>query len=290
MHRLNWDDLQFVLAVVEAQSVAGAARRLGVNHATVLRRVAGFEEQIGTQLFDRGPQGYTVRPDRLRLIAAAQEVAQAVTSVEQLARGIDTPLSGTVRVTSTDTICQCLMPVILSDLRRRSPQLHLSMISTNLHLNLARLEAEITVRPATVLPEGLVGESPVAMRFGVYAAPGHADAGWLGMDGPMRRSRAWAWLERQIGPGGCAASADSFLVLRELAAVGAGKALLPCFVARGDPRLQRLPADLPDDLATPVWVACHEDLANVPRLNRLRRLLCDALAENAALLAAEDGA
>src|SRR5690606_27063288 len=35
MHRENWDDLRYVLAVAEAGSVSGAARALGVNHATV---------------------------------------------------------------------------------------------------------------------------------------------------------------------------------------------------------------------------------------------------------------
>ena len=43
MHSENWDDLRFVLAVAETGTVSGAARLLGVNHATVLRRVAAFE-------------------------------------------------------------------------------------------------------------------------------------------------------------------------------------------------------------------------------------------------------
>lgn len=287
MHRSNWDDLQFVLAVVDAQSVAGAARRLGVNHATVLRRIAAFEKRVGTQVFQRSPQGYAVRPDRLRLIAAMHEVGHAMASVEQLARGLEAPLSGRVRITSTDTLCQCLLPDILLDLRHQAPDLKLSLIASNAHLDLARLEAEITLRPALELPEALTGETPVNMRFATYCAIGSEPAGWLGLDGTLRRSRPNFWLERNVGKQGMTVSADSFLVHRELAAKGIGKAVLPCFIAQSDPRLRLVQSDQPDDLMVPLWVACHEELATVPRLHRVRRLLYDALSRSEDLLAGQ---
>ena len=49
MHKLNWDDLRYVLAVADTGSVNAAAKVLGVNHATVLRRIASFEETCGDQ-------------------------------------------------------------------------------------------------------------------------------------------------------------------------------------------------------------------------------------------------
>ena len=63
MHNENWDDLRYVLAVVDSGSVLQAAKYLGVNHATVLRRVTAFEEQHGLSLFERTPQGYRLLPD-----------------------------------------------------------------------------------------------------------------------------------------------------------------------------------------------------------------------------------
>ena len=55
MAALEWDDLRYVLAVAEAGSLAGAARELRVNHSTVLRRIAAFEQQLGLRLFERLP-------------------------------------------------------------------------------------------------------------------------------------------------------------------------------------------------------------------------------------------
>lgn len=54
----DWDDICFFLAVARGGLVRAAAERLGVNHATVLRRVAGLEARLGARLFDRLHSGY----------------------------------------------------------------------------------------------------------------------------------------------------------------------------------------------------------------------------------------
>ncbi len=285
MHSSNWDDLRHVLAVVEHGSLAAAARHLGVNHATVLRRVGAFEKRMGTSVFLRTAQGYQVRPDKLRLIEAAREVGHAVHAVERLGAGQGSQLTGHVRVTSTDTICLVLLPQILSDLRASAGDLNLTLICSNLHLDFARLEAEVTVRPAEHLGEGLTGEVAGHMRFAVYAArdavgPGTA---WIGPAGPLTRSRAGRWLAERKSSHGFVATADSFLVMRELVAANVGRSLLPCLIAETDPRLQRLDG-AGCDLTVPLWVGCHVDLADVARIAALRTSLREALARRADLL------
>ncbi|MCA0872130.1 LysR family transcriptional regulator [Seohaeicola saemankumensis] len=282
MHSTNWDDMRFVLAVVDAGTVSGAARRLGVNHATVLRRIAAFEARHGAQVFERTAQGYVVRPDRLRVIEAAEEVSRAAAAVDRLMSGLDAPLTGDVRITSTDSLCQGLLPEVIGDLHKSLPELRISLICANAHLNLSRLEAQVTVRPADKLGEGLTGDLACHMGMAVYAAPEGAE-GWLGFGGTLARSRPAGWLEEQVAGGTYAAVADSFPVLRELVAAGVGRAVLPCFIADGDPRLRRL-ADLPVDRAVPVWVACHEDLIAVPRLSAVRHALLEALGARQARL------
>lgn len=275
MHNANWDDMRFVLAVVEAGTVSGAARKLGVNHATVLRRIATFEARHGTQVFDRTAQGYAVRPDRLRVIEAAREVSRAAAAVERLMSGLDAPLTGDVRITSTDSLCQFLLPEVISDLHKSLPELRISLICANAHLNLSRLEAQVTVRPAEKLGEGLTGDIAGHMGMAVYTGTDGANS-WLGFGGTLTRSRPAGWLEEQAADSGYAAVADSFPVLRELVAQGIGRAVLPCFIADGDPRLRRI-ADLPADRSVPVWVACHEDLIAVPRLSAVRHELLEAM-------------
>ena len=165
MHNANWDDLRFVLAVADNGSVSGASRELGVNHATVLRRVAAFEEAHGAEVFERTAAGYRVRPDRARMIEAARNAAQAVAAVGQLMKWAEGPRD-VVRLTSTDTLCN----TVLADLPRTMPRHEVSLLAANGHLDLSRLEADVTVRPATALPAGMSGRAVAELGFATYRA------------------------------------------------------------------------------------------------------------------------
>jgi DNA-binding transcriptional LysR family regulator len=44
---IDWDDIRYFLAVARGGSVRAAALGLGVNHATVLRRIAQLEDRLG---------------------------------------------------------------------------------------------------------------------------------------------------------------------------------------------------------------------------------------------------
>jgi len=283
MHSDNWDDMRFVLAVVEAGSVSGAARHLGVNHATVLRRVSAFETRHGTRIFERNAHGYSVRPDRLRVIEAAREVRNAVNSVEHLMSGFNAPLTGDVRITSTDSICQLVLPDILAGFRKTETGLRIALVCANSHLNLSRREAQVTVRPAARLGEGLVGEKAATMGFAVYSRQDSIDE-WLGFGGMLTRSMPAKWLAAQIAPEDSIAIADSFLVLAQMAACGAGRTVLPCFVGDREPGLTRV-GEVPTKYHVPIWVACHEEVIGVERLRAVRRHLVVALGERSAMLA-----
>jgi DNA-binding transcriptional LysR family regulator len=50
---IAWDDLRLVKAIADAQGLAGAAQRLGVNHSTVFRRLGQIEDALGVMLFER---------------------------------------------------------------------------------------------------------------------------------------------------------------------------------------------------------------------------------------------
>jgi DNA-binding transcriptional LysR family regulator len=285
MHRDNWDDLRYVLAVAEAGSVSGAARVMGVNHATVLRHISDFEARHGVQLFDKSGRGYEVLPENLRLIDAAREVETAVMAVARLIEGAQAPLHGVVRVTSTDTFCALVLPPLLARLLPRSGELRLEILSTNAHVDLGRFHADVTVRPTDRLPEDLSGSVVGRLGFGHYAAPGlPGDAPWLGLSGPLSRSKVAAWMATALDPGRISGGADSFVTLAGMAAAGLGQAILPCVAGEGRAGLERRHGLFPPT-SVDIWVASHADLAEVPRLRAARALLGEALAADAARLA-----
>ncbi|MBV1866384.1 MAG: LysR family transcriptional regulator [Marinosulfonomonas sp.] len=280
----NWDDMRFVLAVAEAGTVTAAARALGVNHATVLRRVAAFEDRYNVQIFDKTAKGYAILDGRLRIIDAAREVETAIRSVAEVIEGAQAPLSGVVRVTSTDTFCHAVLPGIVATMQKSAEGLRIELLSSNAHLDLSRLHADITVRPAASLDADLTGEVAAQLAFDVYAHPDADGDHWLGLSGAISRSVAAQWLAGAVPASAITGAGDSFVTLQELAAQGLGQAVLPCVLGDDDPRLERRRGIMPE-MPVDLWVASHSDLADVPRIRAVRGLLVTALASKADLLA-----
>jgi len=283
MERVNWDDLRFVLAVADEGSVSGAARRLGVNHATVLRRIAAYEAAVGIEVFAKTARGYSVPEAHQSLIAAAREVDRAVQAVGRMVHSARAPLLGEIRVTATDSLCQTVLPPIVADLSRSGPGVRVDLISSNQHIDLARVAADVAVRAAEELPDDLRGDRVATLGFRPFRARGTATGRWLEPGGTLARSAAGRWMAGHVDPARIAGGADSFVVLREMVAAGQGVALLPAILGANDARLEPVEGLAPR-VQTGVWVASHVDLYDVPRIRAARIALARGLAACAAEL------
>jgi DNA-binding transcriptional LysR family regulator len=279
MKQMDWDDLRYVLAVADRGSLSGAARQLGVNHATVLRRVNAFEENMGLSVFDRTARGYRIAPRRRRVLDAMRDVEEAALGVERAITAARSPLAGVVRVTSTDTLCLGVLPGIIAGLQHEAEGLEIELSSQNQHADLARLDADIAVRPSAKLPSELTGVVAAKLGLSVYAAP-DGDDGWLGLSGSLAQATLGERIAEITGDAPIGSRSDSFPVLREMAAAGQGRAILPCILGDPDPRLVRIDGLIPDS-AVDVWVASHVDLAEVPRIRAVRDLIIAGLEREA---------
>lgn len=279
MHRENWDDLRYVLAVADEGSVSGAARILGVNHATVIRRIAAFEERHGSEIFERTPLGYQIPQSRQLVINAIREVYGAVEAVERTLVGSDAQVSGVIRLTSTDSLAVSILPQVIAGLGAASPGLSFELHSTNAHLDLSRLHADITIRPSQRLSEELIGERAGTLRVAVYAPRGWPDAPQLSLRGNLARTQSGEWNESQIKEDEVVNGSDSFVVLREMVGQRIGRAVLPEILGENDPRLEKIDV-LPPHTEIPIWVASHADFGDSPRLRKVRDMLATALREH----------
>lgn len=281
MHSEDWDDVRFVLAVAETGTLSGAARDLNVTHATVLRRIQSFEERHGGAVFERTAQGYRLLPERLRVIEAAREAARAMSAVDRLMRGGTGAIAGVVRLASTDTLCQSVLPEFVMEFTDKHPEMRIDLLQGNAHHDFGRSQADIAVRPALKLPEDMVGESPCALGFAAYRRKGVE--GWLGLTGQLARAAPAAWLDANVTQEELRGSADSFQVLARMVAEGQGTAILPCLLGDRIADAERLSEIFPER-AVPLWVACHLDLQDVPRIRLVQQQLLQWLKKKAPVI------
>lgn len=59
---IDWDQARVFLAVAREGQLLGAARKLGLDHATVTRRINALEEALGVKLIERTTTGSTLTP------------------------------------------------------------------------------------------------------------------------------------------------------------------------------------------------------------------------------------
>jgi DNA-binding transcriptional LysR family regulator len=293
MHIRDWADLRYVLAVADGGSLAAAARALGVDHTTVLRRLAGFERALGARLFERRPSGYVPTPAGEALAATARQIRDEVAAVERRVLGADLQLTGTVRITTTDTLAHSLLPAALAGLAATHPTVGLELTTTNALLSLTHRDADVAVRPSAQPPPNLVGHKIATLGFAPYAAPRYLRAHparrdlaahrWIGPDDGLAGTAVGRWMRRTLPAAPLAARADSFTTLARLAAAGLGVAALPCYLGDGWPGLRRVRGRLAD-VTTELWVLTHADLRRTARVHAVMEHLTAALTAQRARL------
>ena len=154
-------------------------------------------------------------------------------------------------------------------------ELRLTLLCANTRHDFLRMSSDIAVRPAPELSDELVGEQAGLLEFAVYQTP-NASPGWIGAAGPISGSVAATWLNSTVSQDQIRQRADSFVVMRELAAAGVGRAALPRIIADDDPRLTRIDGEVPP-IQVPVWVAMLPDLMANTRFRIAQTLLLDGL-------------
>lgn len=286
MNRLNWDDIRFVLTVARLGSLNAASAKLGVTHATVMRRVAAFEANHDQKIFQKSPSGYKLLPEAFPILRSMEGIEEATIAMERRIAGADQSPSGSVRIASTDSICNLVLPSIIAKISEDFPKIELTLLSANEHHDLGRLSADIVVRATNALDESLAGQCVGKLYFAPYSN-GAPNQKWLKLEGMLANTIAANWLRDHVPSDQMTGGADSFLMLQQLAAQGLGKSLLPEIVGNSDYRLSRFDIDHPPK-GVQIWVASLKEFTHVPRILSVQKKLVKELQKSEFLSARLD--
>lgn len=179
---MHWDNLRHFLAVARSGSLSGAGRCLGVNPATVSRRIQQLEQELGTKLFLREPSGYVRTSAGEHLMARAEALEQDVLGCQETVSG-ETTVAGQVVVTATEALANVFVLRHLPALRAAYPALRVELRRTERTLNLSLREADIAMRLARSHQLDLRSRRIARLDFGLYASPA-----WIEQFGSPRES------------------------------------------------------------------------------------------------------
>lgn len=292
MHDTDWDDLRFFLAVGAQGSISGAAKHLGTSHSTVLRRLGSLEQKLGARLLERLPSGYVMTAAGEQLRERLSGVAERIEGAHRQLSGLDTRPSGTIRVTSTDTLMHGLLPPLLADFRTAHPAFQLQVVINNAFLRLTKREADVAIRPSSRPPQHLVGRKVGRIQTALYASKAYWRAhrgkpldeqDWVVPDESLGHLAQAEWAIEHVSAQRVAVSIDSLVGMMSAVRAGMGVGMLLTLLAAGDDQLVRI-AEPDAQLDTEVWILTHADLKHVPRIRLFTDFIYERLRTSRAIV------
>jgi DNA-binding transcriptional LysR family regulator len=290
---LDWNDLRYFLAIARAGTLTSAARDLKVEHTTVGRRLSAMESALGTRLFTRGPDGFSLTRAGSEVLPLAQEIAARVEAIERRVAGEDAKIEGVVRLTTSEALSGYLVRQ-LATLRERHPALFVEILSGNQAFDLLRGEADLAVRVREVSEPELVARKVAVSGWSLYAAPAYLerkgapsspedlrDQDVIGFDKSLSAVPGALWLDAHAEGTRVVMRANSIVAALNATIFGMGLAVLPCFMADPEAALQRLTPRLLG--ARDVFLVVHPDLARVARVRAVMEFVVEVYSRDAEL-------
>jgi DNA-binding transcriptional LysR family regulator len=285
----DWALIRSFLAVLDAGSLMGAARRSGALQPTLSRHIAELETQLGAPLFERTGRGVTPTAVALGIADAARRMQEGADDLTRALAGQRDAGSGTVRISTSVVAATWLLPPVLAALQRAEPGIQVELVATNTLSNLLRREADIAVRMARPAQASLVArkladlpivaaahESYLA-RAGTPRSPaelvGHR---LIGYDQDDTLIRGFAALGMPVSRAQFALRCDDQVSYGRLVAAGAGIGFVAAYNLRHWPGVVPLLPELAIP-PLPCWLAVHREIQASRLIRRVYDFLADAI-------------
>ena len=281
----DWNDLRSFLAIARSGRLTAAAARLKVDHTTLSRRLGGLEHALKARLFDRGPTGYTLTEQGLRLLPTAEEMERLALAAQERVGGTATAVEGTVRIGSPEGFGSYFLAPRIARLKDRYPQLNVQLVAASAMFSVARRDADIVISPSRPPAGRLLVGKLTDYDLALYAAPAYLERQPpIESTADLCRHRFVSYIgdlltfpeldfQQHVAPD-CATSLESSNLVAQLRATlaGAGLCVLPAFLAAEEDGLVRV---LPEEvgLTRSLWLIVHLDLGELARIKAVLRFI-----------------
>jgi len=279
--QMKWDDLKVFLAVSRSGTMSGAAKLLQVQHSTVSRRVKALERQLGTNLVRRHKGTY-------ELTRAGEEIRKAALNVEKEIAGVDgtllkdnAPLTGTIRVTTINSLASTILMPMFSAFSKAHPQVDLHISVSNDTVNLTNRGADVAIRLSNAPPGTLIGKRVVTVASTIYGSvnylreyrAGKSELNWLGVSCCGFHE---TWTKETCDSGKHQFNSDEALLTVSALREGLGVSYLACHIGDSEPTLQRF-CEPDSQFNLGLWVLVHPESKTNLRFMAFRDFMIAAI-------------
>lgn len=274
---MNWDDVRIFLAVARTGQILAASKRLGLNHATLSRRLTSLEEALKTRLFIRRTNGCELTAEGEVFLASAERMETEMLAAQAKLGHTDTAIAGTVRVGAPDGFGVSFLAPRMGRLIERHPALKIQLVPVPRSFSLSQREADIAITLERPEQGRLVSSKLTDYTLGLYASRDYLASRGTPVDiDALKAHPRIGYVEDLIFTASLNFSGEvmrswdaSFEISTaigqtEAVRSGAGIGILHDYIARQYPELQRI---LPDvSIRRAYWTTYHETARDLVRV------------------------
>jgi|SRR6516165_4178906 DNA-binding transcriptional LysR family regulator len=286
----DWNSLQSFLAVVRCGRLTVAAKKIGVDHSTLSRRILQLEETLQVRLFDRLPSGYTLTPQGEALLDSAQAMETTALGILGSVAGSSLRIAGTVRIGAPDGFGTSFLAPRLGRLGHMYPDLNIQLVTLPRIFSLSKREADIAIGLAPPAEGRLHVRKLTDYELGLYGARDYcAQHELITSVTDLKHHRFIGYIEdmiytpeldylplvsREAQP---FFTSSNLIVQLQATLQGYGLCVLPSFMADADERLERV-LTRHVSLRRSFYMITHSDIRNLARI----RVTLDFIAKEVA--------
>lgn len=289
MRSVDWAKLQSFVAVAEHGSLSAAARATGASQPTLSRHIASLEEDLELRLFDRTSEGLVLTPSGAEIFGNAEAMSQSANQIALVASGRSQEVTGSVRISASDTVARYSLPPMLAALRVAEPRIAIELVSSNETNNLLKREADIAVRMYRPTQNDVITRKVGELHLGFFASKQYLDERGritspeqllshelIGFDQNDGLIQGFRNAGLNVNRDAFSFRSDAQSIHFEIVQAGWGVGLLHADVGQNTPGLERILPELPIP-PLEFWLTAHAELKTSARIRRVYDFLADAL-------------
>ena len=173
---MTLNELRYLVAVAQERNFGRAAQKCFVSQPALSVAIQKLEEELGTQVFERGKSEITVTPVGERIVEQAQRVLEESSRIREIAQSGRNQLFGPLSLGVIYTVAPYLLPDLIPALHERAPQMPLDIeenLTENLEQGLKSGRLDIAIVALPFAPPGVVTEFLYEEPFQVVVPSEH---------------------------------------------------------------------------------------------------------------------
>ncbi|MDZ7811725.1 MAG: LysR family transcriptional regulator [Ideonella sp.] len=164
------DDLVLFVEVARAGSFSQASLRLGIPSATMSRRIAGLEKQLGVKLFVRSTRQVRLSDHAQSFFERCAEVVDAAQLAHEALVQSHEQVEGRVRLSVPVDFGLDYLGPLLPEFAALYPHIQLDLELSARHINLLTEHVDMAVRIGPIQGDNLVARPLGHIRMGLFAS------------------------------------------------------------------------------------------------------------------------